>query len=182
MATCVVGARAPRRLVGRDRLRRVPRLPGPAPATRGRRGRRLVHAVHRRARPRPAVRGRAGALARASGSGCSRAIGSCWRGAATSEAPSSSRSPRRSRSRRSCGSTTSRCSLVVVALAQPRLGIVWFVPLGMVVTPGSGHPTPFETAWTLAVAALTVALALRASRGERTAERSRSGASERAEP
>ena len=52
---------------------------------------------------------------------------------------------------------------VVVALAQPRLGLVWFVPLGMVVTPGSGQPTPFETSWTLTVAALTIALALRAS-------------------
>jgi hypothetical protein len=53
---------------------------------------------------------------------------------------------------------------VVVALAQPRLGLVWFVPLGMVLTPGSGHPTPFQTSWTLAVAALTIALALRAAR------------------
>lgn len=54
--------------------------------------------------------------------------------------------------------------VVAVALAQPRLGLVWFVPLGMVITPGSGHPTPFETAFTLAVAALTFGLALRASR------------------
>ena len=53
--------------------------------------------------------------------------------------------------------------VVVVAVAQPTLGIVWFLPLAMVITPGSGHPTPFETAWTLAVAACTVALALRAS-------------------
>ena len=52
---------------------------------------------------------------------------------------------------------------IVVALAQSRLGLVWFVPLGMVLTPGSGQPTPFETSWTLAVAALTIALALRAS-------------------
>ena len=51
--------------------------------------------------------------------------------------------------------------LVVVALAQPRLGFVWFVPLAMVITPGSGHPSPFETAATLAIAALTIALALR---------------------
>jgi hypothetical protein len=54
--------------------------------------------------------------------------------------------------------------LVVVALARPRLGLVWFVPLGMVLTPGSGQPTPFQTSWTLAVAVLTVALAVRASR------------------
>ena len=56
--------------------------------------------------------------------------------------------------------------LVVVALAQPRLGLVWFVPLAMVITPGSGHPTPFETAWTLGVAAVVVALSVRASRAE----------------
>jgi hypothetical protein len=54
--------------------------------------------------------------------------------------------------------------VVVVALAQPRLGIVWFVPLGMVLTPGSGHPTPFETSVTLVVAAATIALAVRAAR------------------
>jgi hypothetical protein len=53
--------------------------------------------------------------------------------------------------------------IVVVALVERRLGLLWFVPLGMVVTPGSGQPTPFETAATLAVAALTFALALRAS-------------------
>jgi hypothetical protein len=53
--------------------------------------------------------------------------------------------------------------VVVVALAQPKLGVMWFVPLAMVVTPGSGHPSPFETSATLAIAALTVALALRAS-------------------
>jgi hypothetical protein len=35
----------------------------------------------------------------------------------------------------------------------------------MVVTPGSGHPTPFETAATLAIAAVTIGLALRASLG-----------------
>jgi hypothetical protein len=57
--------------------------------------------------------------------------------------------------------------LVVVAVAQPTLGVVWFVPLAMVITPGSGHPTPFETGWTLAVAACVVALAIRASVRER---------------
>ena len=60
--------------------------------------------------------------------------------------------------------------LVVVAIAQPRFGLVWFVPLAMVVTPGSGHPTPFETAWTLAVAALTIALAVRVARRTPDAE------------
>jgi Glycosyltransferase family 87 len=54
--------------------------------------------------------------------------------------------------------------LVVVAVARPRLGLLWFVPLLMVVTPGSGHPTPFQTSWTLAVALLTVALAVRETR------------------
>jgi glycosyl transferase family 87 len=58
--------------------------------------------------------------------------------------------------------------LVVVAVAQPTLSILWFVPLGMVVTPGSGHPAPWQTAWTLAIAAATVAYALRmAQRDER---------------
>jgi hypothetical protein len=53
--------------------------------------------------------------------------------------------------------------LVVVAVAQPRLGAVWFVPFAMAITPGSGDPTPFDTAWALGVAALTVVLAIRAS-------------------
>ena len=56
--------------------------------------------------------------------------------------------------------------LVVVALAQPQLGALWFVPLGMVLTPGSGQPTPFQTAWTLAIATFVFVLALRgAERG-----------------
>jgi alpha-1,2-mannosyltransferase len=50
--------------------------------------------------------------------------------------------------------------LVVVAIAQRRLGVLWFVPLGMVVTPGSGHPAPWQTAWTLVVAAVTIGWAL----------------------
>lgn len=49
--------------------------------------------------------------------------------------------------------------LVAVAVARPRLGWIWLVPLLMVVTPGSGHPTPFETAWTLGVAAVVLAWA-----------------------
>ena len=51
--------------------------------------------------------------------------------------------------------------LVVVALAQPRLGLIWFVPLAMILTPGSGQPTPFQTSWTLAVALVTVGWAVR---------------------
>ena len=35
----------------------------------------------------------------------------------------------------------------------------------MVLTPGSGHPSPFETSWTLAIAAITIALSLRATAG-----------------
>ena len=49
---------------------------------------------------------------------------------------------------------------VVVALARSRLSLVWFVPLALVITPGSGQPTPFETAATLAIAAATVGLSL----------------------
>ena len=55
--------------------------------------------------------------------------------------------------------------LVVVAVARRSLGVIWFAPLLMVVTPGSGHPTPFQTAWTLTVALVTVLLAVRESRG-----------------
>jgi hypothetical protein len=57
--------------------------------------------------------------------------------------------------------------LLVVALAQPRLGLLWFLPLGLLVTPGSGHPSPVETAATLAIAALVIGLALRSSLGSR---------------
>jgi hypothetical protein len=53
--------------------------------------------------------------------------------------------------------------LVVVAVVQPRLGPLWFIPLAMILTPGSGQPTPFQTSWTLAIAALTIGLAVRAS-------------------
>jgi hypothetical protein len=50
--------------------------------------------------------------------------------------------------------------VLVVGVARPRLGLLWFVPLALVVTPGSGNPTPFETTATMLVAGLTVALAL----------------------
>jgi hypothetical protein len=53
--------------------------------------------------------------------------------------------------------------LVVVAVAQPRLSLVWFCPLALIVTPGSGHPTPFQTAWTLGTVAVVVALSSRTS-------------------
>jgi hypothetical protein len=53
--------------------------------------------------------------------------------------------------------------LVVVALAQPRLGLIWLVPMAFFLTPGSGDPTPFQTTATFATAALTFVLAYRAS-------------------
>ncbi len=62
--------------------------------------------------------------------------------------------------------------LVVVAVAQPKLGVVWFVPLLMYGSEEITNGTPFQTALTLAVAALTVAVALR---GPRAAERSFAG-------
>ena len=61
--------------------------------------------------------------------------------------------------------------LVPVALARPYLGVMWFVPLALIATPGSGHPQPRETAWTLCVVVVTIALAVRASRLERMRER-----------
>lgn len=51
--------------------------------------------------------------------------------------------------------------LVAVAVAQPRLGPAWFVPLAMALSTGSGNGTPVQTAVTLAAGALTVAAALR---------------------
>ena len=57
--------------------------------------------------------------------------------------------------------------VVVVAVAESKLGPVWFIPLAMVVTPGSGQPSPRETFATLVIAALTIALALRASLHEK---------------
>jgi hypothetical protein len=51
--------------------------------------------------------------------------------------------------------------IVVVAVAQPRLGPLWFVPLAMWMTAGTHSPTQVERIATLAVAALTALLALR---------------------
>jgi glycosyl transferase family 87 len=56
--------------------------------------------------------------------------------------------------------------LVVVAVSSPRLGFVWFCPLALILTPGSGHPTPFQTAWTLGVVAFVFALSIRSSTAE----------------
>lgn len=63
--------------------------------------------------------------------------------------------------------------VVMVALAAPRLGPLWFVPLGLVVTPGSGDPTPFQTTATVTVASVTVLLALAVSMGRRLPARAR---------
>jgi alpha-1,2-mannosyltransferase len=57
--------------------------------------------------------------------------------------------------------------LVVVALAQPRLGALWFLPLALFITPGSGHPSPFDTAWALGVVATTIVYATWLSSAER---------------
>ena len=62
--------------------------------------------------------------------------------------------------------------MVVVALAQRTLGVLWFVPLAMILTPGSGHATTFQLAATLAVAGATVGLALQRVAVERPAARS----------
>ena len=148
-------------VVGRPWFRRVPGLPRPPPRTRGRRGRRLVHRLHRRTRPRRALRSGAGGL------------GSLGAGALACVVLLARRGDERGAFIVSIAAALALTPIVwlhyfallavVVALAQSRLGLVWFVPLGMVLTPGSGQPTPFETSWTLAVAALTIALALRAS-------------------
>jgi alpha-1,2-mannosyltransferase len=52
-----------------------------------------------------------------------------------------------------------------VAVAQPTLGAVWFVPLAMwFVSTGMGNGTPRDTAATVGLAALTVVLAVHATR------------------
>jgi hypothetical protein len=50
--------------------------------------------------------------------------------------------------------------VVVVAIAQPRVGFAWFMPLAMFVSTSNDQPTPFVLCWTLGVAALTLAVAL----------------------
>lgn len=54
--------------------------------------------------------------------------------------------------------------LVAVAVAQPRLGPAWFVPLLMYVSTGTHNGTTLQTFATLAAAALTIAVALRSTR------------------
>jgi hypothetical protein len=54
--------------------------------------------------------------------------------------------------------------LVVVSIAQPKLGAAWIAPLLMVVATGNGNPAPYQTAATLFAAMLTVVLSVRAIR------------------
>ena len=52
-----------------------------------------------------------------------------------------------------------------MAVARPRLGLVWFVPLLMwPVSEGIGNGSAFETSATLVIAALTIGLSLLALR------------------
>jgi hypothetical protein len=61
--------------------------------------------------------------------------------------------------------------LVVVAVSERRLGLAWFVPLGMYVSSGTFNGTTLQTAATIAVAGLTVAVALRPSSSPRSVPR-----------
>jgi hypothetical protein len=54
--------------------------------------------------------------------------------------------------------------MVAVAVARPRLGLVWFLPLAMFGATGHGDPSTAQLAITLATAALTFALTLREQR------------------
>jgi hypothetical protein len=49
--------------------------------------------------------------------------------------------------------------LVAVAIAQPTLGPAWFAPLAMYVSTGTHNGNTFQTAMTIAAAAITVGLA-----------------------
>jgi hypothetical protein len=56
--------------------------------------------------------------------------------------------------------------LVAVAVAQPRLGVVWFVPLVMYLSTATHNGTTAQTTLTIAAAVLTCVLALRPLSGE----------------
>lgn len=53
--------------------------------------------------------------------------------------------------------------VVVVAVSQPRLALIWFVPLAMYGSTATTNGSTFQTALTIGAAALTVGVALRAS-------------------
>ena len=57
--------------------------------------------------------------------------------------------------------------LVVVAVAEPRLGPAWFVPLAMYGSTGTMNGTTLQNALTISAAVLTVAVALRPARPTR---------------
>ncbi|MGI8885966.1 MAG: glycosyltransferase family 87 protein [Gaiellaceae bacterium] len=57
--------------------------------------------------------------------------------------------------------------LIVVAVAEPRLGPAWFVPLAMYGSTGTLNGSTLQNALTIAAAALTVAVALRPARPNR---------------
>jgi hypothetical protein len=59
--------------------------------------------------------------------------------------------------------------LVAVAVAEPRLGPAWFVPLAMYGSTGTMNGTTLQTTLTIVAAALTVAIALRPARAPRRA-------------
>jgi hypothetical protein len=55
-----------------------------------------------------------------------------------------------------------------IAVMRPRLNVAWFVPILMIIGPGTGNGVPWQTAGMLVLTALTLALALRPSSGART--------------
>jgi hypothetical protein len=57
--------------------------------------------------------------------------------------------------------------LVAVAIAEPRLSVVWFVPLAMYFSTATHNGTTLQNALTIGAAALTVVVALRPARPER---------------
>ena len=63
--------------------------------------------------------------------------------------------------------------VLVVAVAQPRLGVAWFVPFLMFGAEEIANGSPFQTATTVAAAALTVAVALYVAPDARESEPAR---------
>ena len=50
--------------------------------------------------------------------------------------------------------------IAAVAVMRPRLSVAWFLPVLMVIGTGTGNGTPWQTAGVLALAALTLVVAL----------------------
>jgi hypothetical protein len=59
-----------------------------------------------------------------------------------------------------------------IAVMRPRLSAAWFVPILMIIGPGTGNGVPWQTAGVLGLTALTLALALRPSSDTRAPARS----------